>query len=109
MCLALHLSALPKSYSLNACRSATAAINEMKACRACLEADKASTENRIILITDAQPNEGDLSEEGLLARLKANAADGIHTTIIGTLGQRGARLLCSKGQAGTALSLKIKI
>lgn len=30
-----------------------------------------------------QPNTGDISDEGLLARLKANAADGIYTTLIG--------------------------
>lgn len=63
-----------------------AATKEMKACRQCMEASKAGTENRIVLITDAQPNEGDTTEEGLLARLKANAADGVHTTIIGQCG-----------------------
>lgn len=31
-----------------------AAISAMKACRACMEANKTTTENRIILITDAQ-------------------------------------------------------
>ena len=41
------------------------------------------TENRIVLITDAEPNTGDFTTEGLAARLKANAADGIFTTIVG--------------------------
>lgn len=59
----------------------------MQACQGCLEADPATTENRIIMITDAQPNQGDTSDEGLLARLKALAADGIHTTIVGALPQ----------------------
>lgn len=31
-----------------------AATSAMKACRACMEANKTTTENRIILITDAQ-------------------------------------------------------
>lgn len=34
-----------------------AATQEMKGCRACMEADRSSTENRVILITDAQPNQ----------------------------------------------------
>ena len=32
-----------------------------------------------------QPNTGDITDSGLLARLKANAADGIYTTLIGAL------------------------
>jgi hypothetical protein len=61
----------------------------MQACRGCLEADRATTENRILLITDAQPNQGDTTDEGLLARIKALAADGIHTTIVGAVFARG--------------------
>jgi hypothetical protein len=64
-----------------------------------MEASPADTENRIILITDAQPNQGDISDQGLLARLKANAADRIHTTLIGTGGAGWAgtssHVLCS--------------
>jgi hypothetical protein len=72
----------------------------MKRCRACMAASPADTENRIILITDAQPNQGDISDQGLLARLKANAADRIHTTLIGRGGWLGRHpifcaLLCS--------------
>ena len=67
-----------------------------------MAASPADTENRIILITDAQPNQGDISDQGLLARLKANAADRIHTTLIGRGGLAGqaphllrSTLLCS--------------
>ena len=67
----------------------------MKRCGACMEASPADTENRIILITDAQPNEGDISTEGLLARLKANAADRIHTTLIGEEGLGRHLVLCA--------------
>lgn len=34
-------------------------------------------------VADAQPNAGDTSETGLLARIKALSADGIYTTLIG--------------------------
>ncbi|KAL4859210.1 Sister chromatid cohesion protein PDS5 B-B [Chlorella vulgaris] len=37
------------------------ATRELKGCRECLEANPQDTENRIILITDAQPNEGAIS------------------------------------------------
>jgi Ca-activated chloride channel family protein len=40
-------------------------------------------ENRIIFLTDAQPNTGDASDAGLLSRLSANAKAGVHTTFIG--------------------------
>jgi Ca-activated chloride channel family protein len=41
-------------------------------------------ENRIILLTDAQPNTGDLSSSGMLGRVQKNAsAAGIYTTFIG--------------------------
>ncbi|KAI3434996.1 hypothetical protein D9Q98_003048 [Chlorella vulgaris] len=49
----------------------------------CIDGDPATTENRMIVLTDAEANCGDLSETGLLARLKANAADRLHTTIVG--------------------------
>ena len=35
-----------------------AATSAMKACRACMEANKTTTENRVILITDAQARRG---------------------------------------------------
>ncbi len=40
-------------------------------------------ENRIIFITDAMPNVGDTSEEGLLSKVNKNANNGIYTTFIG--------------------------
>ncbi|KAL4425226.1 hypothetical protein ABPG75_009242 [Micractinium tetrahymenae] len=49
----------------------------------CIDGVPATTENRIIVLTDAETNCGDISEQGLLARLKANAADRFYTTIVG--------------------------
>jgi Ca-activated chloride channel family protein len=40
-------------------------------------------ENRIIVLTDAQPNSGDFSASGLMGMLQANAANRIYTTFIG--------------------------
>ena len=40
-------------------------------------------ENRIILLTDAQANTGDLSSSGMLGRVQNNASSGIYTTFIG--------------------------
>lgn len=40
-------------------------------------------ENRIIVITDAMPNLGNSSKEGLTEYVKKNANDGIYTTFIG--------------------------
>jgi len=40
-------------------------------------------ETRILIITDAQPNDGDLSSEGLHSRAVSNADIGIHTTFFG--------------------------
>lgn len=45
--------------------------------------DKNEYENRIIVITDAMPNSGDTSEDGLLSMVKKNAENGIYTTFIG--------------------------
>ena len=49
----------------------------------CIDSDPATTENRIVVLTDAEANAGDVSEEGLGARLKALAADRIHVSIVG--------------------------
>lgn len=57
-----------------------------------MEAGLANVENRILLITDAQPNTGDFSVDGLTARMKANAADGIFTTVVGESCPRRLRL-----------------
>jgi Ca-activated chloride channel family protein len=40
-------------------------------------------ERRIIFLTDAQPNTGDFSKEGLVGITKDNAEKGIHTTFVG--------------------------
>ena len=48
-----------------------------------LDVDPAEYSNRIILITDAQPNTGDISESGLLGVVNSNAEAGISTTFIG--------------------------
>ena len=45
--------------------------------------NKAEYENRIIIITDAMPNYGTISKEGLLSYVKGNAKEGIYTTFIG--------------------------
>ena len=45
--------------------------------------NKSKYENRIILITDAMPNTGMISDEGLLSYIKGNADKGIFTTFIG--------------------------
>ena len=36
-----------------------------------------------VVPADAEINEGDTSEEGLMARIKAAAADGIYFTVVG--------------------------
>ena len=40
-------------------------------------------ENRIIIITDAMPNYGETSEDGLLSMVNNNAKNGIYTTFVG--------------------------
>lgn len=40
-------------------------------------------ENRIVFLTDAMPNIGDISSNGLLGMTEDNADNGIHTTFIG--------------------------
>lgn len=47
------------------------------------DADAEEYENRIIFITDAMPNTGEISEQGLLGMARKNAEGGIHTTFIG--------------------------
>ncbi len=47
------------------------------------EWDPARTENRIVFVTDAMPNRGETSREGLVGRIGANAGKGIHATVIG--------------------------
>ena len=45
--------------------------------------DPAKYENRIIFITDAMPNRGELSEKGLFGMVDRAAKEGIYTTFIG--------------------------
>ncbi len=45
--------------------------------------DSGEYENRIIFITDAMPNQGELSEKGLLGRLMRNSGDRIYTSVVG--------------------------
>lgn len=48
-----------------------------------LGANSDEFENRIIFLTDAQPNRGDISETGMLGVAKSNADKKVHTTFIG--------------------------
>lgn len=45
--------------------------------------DPSEYENRIIFLTDAMPNLGDTSEQGLLGMTKNNAGNGVYATFIG--------------------------
>ena len=47
------------------------------------DVDHNEYENRIIFLTDAMPNTGQISEKGLFGLTKQNADDGIYTTFIG--------------------------
>ena len=72
--------------------------------RAALAALPLTRRSRSHSYADAQPNAGDTSEGGLLARIKALAADGVYTTLIGVgldfnrCGGRAGRGGC-RGQA----------
>jgi Ca-activated chloride channel family protein len=48
-----------------------------------LDVGPAEYENRIIFLTDAMPNIGDISEEDLLGMMQRNAENGIYMTFIG--------------------------
>ena len=48
-----------------------------------MDTDQSEYENRIIFITDAMPNIGQISEEGLFGLTKENADNKIYTTFIG--------------------------
>lgn len=47
------------------------------------EVDPNEYENRIIFLTDAQPNTGDTTAEGMFGMIEKNAANKIYTTVIG--------------------------
>ncbi len=48
-----------------------------------LDVDRSEYENRIIFLTDAMPNTGDISERGLLGMAGDNADDNLYSTFIG--------------------------
>jgi Ca-activated chloride channel family protein len=48
-----------------------------------MDIDPAEYENRIIFLTDAMPNLGETSEQGLLGMTKKNAGNQVYTTFIG--------------------------
>jgi len=48
-----------------------------------LETSSRSDENRIIFLTDAMPNQGELSPSGLFGMVRDNATRKIHSTLIG--------------------------
>jgi Ca-activated chloride channel family protein len=47
------------------------------------EANSYEYENRMIVLTDAQPNTGDISSQGLMDMIRSNASNRIYTTFIG--------------------------
>ncbi|MFB6296513.1 MAG: VWA domain-containing protein [Halobacteriales archaeon] len=47
------------------------------------DADRTAYETRMVTMTDAMPNIGELSEGGLQGRLQSNAEQGIYTTFLG--------------------------
>ena len=48
-----------------------------------LKVDQSEYENRIIFLTDAMPNMGDTSRDGLLGTTEGNSENKLHTTFIG--------------------------
>ena len=48
-----------------------------------INVDHDEYENRIIFLTDAMPNRGELSEGGLFDKMENNALNGIYSTFIG--------------------------
>jgi len=48
-----------------------------------MDADKNVYENRIIFLTDAMPNRGEVSEQGLFGLARQSAESGVHSTFIG--------------------------
>uniref|UniRef100_A0A1D2A177 VWFA domain-containing protein n=2 Tax=Auxenochlorella protothecoides TaxID=3075 RepID=A0A1D2A177_AUXPR len=59
------------------------AIKTLEECEACLSADPNEWENRIVLMTDAQTNEGAVEDSELKSILEDAAAKGIYFTIVG--------------------------
>eukprot|EP01025_Chloroclados_australasicus_P018433 TRINITY_DN1966_c0_g1_i2.p1 TRINITY_DN1966_c0_g1~~TRINITY_DN1966_c0_g1_i2.p1 ORF type:complete len:679 (+),score=72.83 TRINITY_DN1966_c0_g1_i2:110-2146(+) len=59
------------------------ATEQITQCEECMTEDPASYENRIILVTDAQPNTGDISSESLAGLIITQSDQFIFTTVIG--------------------------
>jgi len=58
-------------------RSATSQYQDL------LEIDPAESENRIIFVTDAMPNQGETSRTGLVGMIESNAQKNLYSTVIG--------------------------
>ncbi len=58
-------------------RSATAQYDDL------MEVDPTTTENRIIFVTDAMPNQGETSRTGLVGMIESNAEKKLYSTVIG--------------------------
>eukprot|EP01025_Chloroclados_australasicus_P049211 TRINITY_DN5595_c0_g1_i5.p1 TRINITY_DN5595_c0_g1~~TRINITY_DN5595_c0_g1_i5.p1 ORF type:complete len:642 (-),score=87.91 TRINITY_DN5595_c0_g1_i5:882-2807(-) len=59
------------------------ATEQIKKCTECIEGGMSKYENRIILLTDAQPNTGDISSATLAGLVQQNSEEDIFTSIIG--------------------------
>jgi Ca-activated chloride channel family protein len=73
----LELSERGGTYMESGMRDGSKMLQELS------EANPDQYENRIIFITDAMPNIGDISEEGLGGMLKKNSQNHIYTTFVG--------------------------
>ena len=89
------------------------AARQFTSCATCLSANLNDTENRLILITDAEPNMGDFSTEGLLARFKSLSDKNVFTTFIGGWLQADGRCgrelppVCGLHVAAAAFTLQV--
>eukprot|EP01025_Chloroclados_australasicus_P002362 TRINITY_DN1053_c0_g2_i3.p1 TRINITY_DN1053_c0_g2~~TRINITY_DN1053_c0_g2_i3.p1 ORF type:complete len:661 (+),score=85.72 TRINITY_DN1053_c0_g2_i3:177-2159(+) len=59
------------------------ATEQVKKCNQCIEDGMSDYENRIIMITDAQPNTGTISSDTLAGLVQQRAEENIFTSIIG--------------------------
>ena len=75
-----HVLDVPAGGSTNLAAGIDLAVQQF---RGMYEINSYEYENRIIILTDAQPNTGDFSSEGLANLMEKNAASRIYTTVIG--------------------------
>ncbi len=80
--IAGHIMAITDRGSTNWSAGYEAGVRQFASLRDRLKAP-AEYENRIIFITDAMPNTGELNRASLPAMIKKAAADNIHTSVIG--------------------------